>query len=430
MLLFVGAMGKSAQIPLYVWLPDAMAGPTPVSALIHAATMVTAGVYMIARLNVIYVLSPSAMGIVATVGALTALFAATIALVQNDIKKVLAYSTISQLGYMFLGVGVGAFAAGTFHLFTHAFFKALLFLGAGAVIHAMHHAHAADDPQDIRTMGGLWSKTPVTAVTFLVATLAIAGVPGLSGFFSKDEILWKALSSPYGSTFLWAVGSLTAVLTAFYMFRLFFLTFTGSFRGDAAHAAHVHDGGWPVKGVLIALAVPSALAGYIGLPHVFHVPNLFATWLQPVFGYAQVKGSNYAMVAGMRTGELGAMVISIVLAGLGIAAAYVLYVRAPTLPARLAGWMQWPYTVLVRKYYVDELYDWLIVKPLRTFSDLVLFRLIDRRLIDFAVEGSGRLVRGGGALLRLAQSGNIATYLLYMAAGALVVIVALTGGAA
>ena len=276
LLLFLGATGKSAQIPLYVWLPDAMAGPTPVSALIHAATMVTAGVYMIARTNVLYLLSPTAMMVVAFIGALTALFAATIAVRQNDIKKVLAYSTVSQLGFMFIGVGVGAFTAGIFHLVTHAFFKACLFLGSGAVIHAM------SGEQDIRNMGGLWKKIPITAWTFLIATCAIAGFPPLSGFFSKDEILVSALGSPYLPLALdrivYFMGTIAALFTAYYMFRLFFLTFTGEFRGTHEQEHHVHESPWTMTLPLIVLAFLSLVGGAIlGWPH----HHFLATWFEP-----------------------------------------------------------------------------------------------------------------------------------------------------
>src|SRR5438876_2039216 len=268
-LLFIGATGKSAQIPLYVWLPDAMEGPTPVSALIHAATMVTAGVYMVARSNALYVLAPAAMVLVAVIGAATAFWAATIGLVQNDIKRVLAYSTVSQLGYMFLACGVGAFTAGIFHLMTHAFFKALLFLGAGSVIHAL------SGEQDMRKMGGLWKKIPITFVTLLVATLAISGIPGLAGFFSKDEILWKSFSSPYGSTVLWAVGWITAGMTAFYMFRLMFMTFWGKSRVDHAVEHHIHEAPWRMLGPLVVLAALAVARGYVNLPKLLGGSEVF-----------------------------------------------------------------------------------------------------------------------------------------------------------
>src|SRR5436853_653971 len=275
--LFIGACGKSAQLPLYVWLPDAMEGPTPVSALIHAATMVTAGVYMVARSNAIFVLAPTAMKTVAIIGALTAIFAASIALVQNDIKRVLAYSTVSQLGYMFLALGVGAFTAGVFHLMTHAFFKALLFLGSGSVIHAMHHE------QDMRKMGALKNKIPVTFWTMLIGTLAIAGTPGLAGFFSKDEILWKAFSSQQGHILLWLLGALVAGMTAFYMFRLLFMTFFGQSRVDHHTESHIHESPYAMTIPLIILAIGSVISGYIGFPAWLGGSNPFEHFLDPVF---------------------------------------------------------------------------------------------------------------------------------------------------
>ncbi|MCX6830469.1 MAG: NADH-quinone oxidoreductase subunit L, partial [candidate division Zixibacteria bacterium] len=309
LLLFLGAAGKSAQIPLYVWLPDAMEGPTPVSALIHAATMVTAGVYMIARSNILYTLAPVSLSVVAVVGMATALFAATIALAQNDIKRVLAYSTISQLGYMFTACGVAAFSAGIFHLMTHAFFKALLFLGAGSVIHAL------SGQQDMRHMGGLKRHLPATYLTFLIATLAIAGIPGLSGFFSKDEILWKAFSSDYGSPWLWAVGLFTAMLTAFYMFRLVFLTFFGEERLDHHAKAHLHESPKIMTVPLSILAVLSVIGGYIGIPYVLGGSNQFEKFLEPVMREHPAAESAQALSASVHNGntEMILMVVSVAL---------------------------------------------------------------------------------------------------------------------
>jgi NADH-quinone oxidoreductase subunit L len=428
LLLFVGATGKSAQIPLYIWLPDAMAGPTPVSALIHAATMVTAGIYMIVRLASLFTLSPTTMGIIAAIGAATALLAASIAIVQNDIKKVLAYSTVSQLGYMFLAVGVGAFTAGVFHLMTHAFFKALLFLGSGAVIHAMDHAHGADDPQDIRTMGGLWKPLRITAITFLIGTMAIAGIPGLSGFFSKDEVLWKALSSEYGGVGLWLVGVLVAGMTAFYMSRLFIRTFLGAYRGREGTADHLHDSPWQMSTALIVLAVLSVFAGYLGLPHIFHVPNLLEEWLSPVLRYSRpIRGYHHVAMGPVSIGEWAAMGVSVAVASAGIAAAWFLYIKRPELPAVIAARLRPAYLLLAGKWFVDEVYEWLIIRPLHLVSRYVLFGLVDRRLIDFAVEGSGRLARGAGEFLRTAQTGKVGTYLLYLLAGSLALVVLAAG---
>lgn len=429
-LLFVGAMGKSAQIPLYVWLPDAMAGPTPVSALIHAATMVTAGVYMICRLNALYVLAPATMALVAGIGAATALFAAAIAVTQTDIKKVLAYSTVSQLGFMFVGVGVGAFTAGFFHLLTHACFKALLFLGSGSVIHAMDHAQAADDPQDIRSMGGLLRALPLTGWTFAVGTAAIAGVPALSGFFSKDEILWKALASAYGSVGVWLTLTLAAVFTAFYMTRLFVLTFLGEFRGKIEARHRVHESGWRMTVPLVVLAGLSVVAGYIGLPHIFHLPNLLEHWLLPVFRYGHVDTLAYVPLGGgLVLGEGGAMILATLLAFAGMGSAWWLYAKRPELVAR---WAAQPllkplYTLSRRKFFVDEIYEWLLIQPLRALSEVVLYRLVDRRIIDAAVEGSASAVRGVAATLRMLQAGNVTTYIAYVVAAAVVLAVWLAG---
>ncbi|MEE9537754.1 MAG: NADH-quinone oxidoreductase subunit L, partial [candidate division NC10 bacterium] len=340
--LFVGAMGKSAQLPLYVWLPDAMEGPTPVSALIHAATMVTAGVYMVARSSPLYNLAPTTLGLVATVGAVTAVFAATIACVQNDIKRVIAYSTISQLGYMFLGAGVGAYASGIFHLYTHAAFKALLFLGAGAVIHGLHQE------QDIQRMGGLRPYMKVTAYTFLVGALANAGIFPLAGFWSKDEILFAAFSG--GHYVLWVLGLVGAFLTAFYMARLYFLTFEGQFRGDSHRVAHVHDAPPTMAIPLIVLAIGSVVVGFVGIPPE---QGPFHQFLAPVLHHG---GEGHGAVS---TLALPLAMLSLLVAVAGIGVAYLLYLKWRDLPELLAARFRHVYRVLYQKYYVDELY-WVI----------------------------------------------------------------------
>lgn len=378
-MLFVGATGKSAQIPLYVWLPDAMAGPTPVSALIHAATMVTAGVYMVARMNFLYVLAPDALRVIAIVGALTAFFAATIGLVQNDIKKVLAYSTVSQLGYMFIGVGVGAFSAGIFHLMTHAFFKALLFLGAGSVIHAM------SGEQDIRKMGGLAKKLPITSTTFIVATLAITGVPGFAGFFSKDDILYNAYISPYGGKLVWLLGVLGAVLTAFYMTRLVILTFYGTPRMDHHTAEHIHESPKTMTIPLIVLAILSLIGGYIGMPEAFGVHNVFAQFLEPVFA------SNFKLPEGSVSLEWKLMGISVLAALLGIGMGYYFYAINTKLPVQLAERFKTTYTWLLNKYYVDEFYLKYVVGSIMKLKDIL--SKFDLGIIDGAVNGAAKLGR-------------------------------------
>src|SRR5437879_4096123 len=351
LLLFVGAAGKSAQIPLYVWLPDAMEGPTPVSALIHAATMVTAGVYMVVRMNAVYQLAPFALDVVAVIGAVTAVFAASMALVQNDIKKILAYSTISQLGYMFLALGVGAFAAGIFHLMTHAFFKALLFLGAGSVIHAM------SGEQDIQKMGGLWGEIPVTARTFFVATLAIAGIPPLAGFFSKDEILGRAFERHPA---LWIVGFITAGMTAFYMFRLVFLTFFGYSRADNHAQKHIHESPRTMTIPLMILAVLSVVGGWIGWPASLFGSNQFEKFLEPVMSSAGATESAKAVQESSTT-EYFLMLASIAIAVAGIWVAYEFYRTKRFAPELVAGKMKGFYRVLFHTYYVDEIYDALFV---------------------------------------------------------------------
>jgi NADH-quinone oxidoreductase subunit L len=388
-LLFIGATGKSAQIPLYTWLPDAMEGPTPVSALIHAATMVTAGVYMVARSNALFILAPTAMALVAGIGAATAIWAASIGLVQNDIKRVLAYSTISQLGYMFMACGVGAFGAGIFHLMTHAFFKALLFLGAGSVIHAL------SGEQDMRKMGALWSRVPTTAKTMLVATLAISGAPLFSGFFSKDEILWKAFSSPYGSKLLWFVGFATAGLTAFYMFRLFFLTFAGKSRVPHEVEHHIHESPKVMTVPLICLAVGALGAGYIGWPKVLGGSNHFARFLDPVFEnpFAMRGFPSYA------TAEFGLMLLSVGIALVGFLVAYFWYVKNPEAPERAAAKAAPLYQVVLHKYYIDEIYDALFVNPTKQLGNA--FAAFDLGVVDGGVNGVGWTTRMSAEFSRL-----------------------------
>ncbi|HTM32554.1 MAG TPA: NADH-quinone oxidoreductase subunit L [Vicinamibacterales bacterium] len=487
LLLFIGATGKSAQIPLYVWLPDAMEGPTPVSALIHAATMVTAGVYMIGRNAVLFEHAPITLGIVAVIGAATALFAGTIGLVQNDIKRVLAYSTVSQLGYMFLAMGVGAFGAGIFHLYTHAFFKACLFLGSGAVIHALH------GEQDIRNMGGLKKHLPVTYWTFLIASLAIAGVPMLAGFFSKDEILFETYRN--GHQVLWAVGVLTSLLTATYMFRLVFLTFHGEERfhevigapghgahGHAAplhgapvhqpvshghpapahaHGVHLHDAPPAMATALIALAIGSVVAGYIGIPHALGGHNSLGGWLEPAFaanncgapvtsgalaGIALencAPGEQPALASMAQTAtrasdavpavaqpepaaaehatapaaghdesslELTLMLVSSAIAIIGIGIAFFLWIKNRQIPDQMAQSLSGPYHLLLNKYYVDELYDAAIVQPIKTVSTVGLWKGMDVGVVDGAVNGAGYVVGAFAAGLRLLQTGSVKTY--------------------
>jgi NADH-quinone oxidoreductase subunit L len=388
LLLFIGAMGKSAQIPLYVWLPDAMEGPTPVSALIHAATMVTAGVYMVVRMNAVYQLAPFAMDVVAVIGAITAIFAASMALVQNDIKKVLAYSTISQLGYMFLALGVGAFAAGIFHLMTHAFFKALLFLGAGSVIHAM------SGEQDIRKMGGLWEKIPNTAKTFGVATLAIAGIFPFAGFFSKDEILGRAFDRFF---FLWIVGFITAGLTAFYMSRLFFLTFSGYCRADEHTEKHIHESPRAMTVPLMILAGLSLIGGWIGWPSALGGENRFERFLEPILTgvlpeTGAVKIAHHALLK-----ELFLMAASLAIAAAGIWLAYQFYRTKRIAPELVAE--KWPrvYQLLFHKYYVDEIYDAAVVE--RTKDLGTVLGSFDANVIDgVGVNGAGWLARFGSTL--------------------------------
>jgi len=470
--LFLGACGKSAQIPLYVWLPDAMAGPTPVSALIHAATMVTAGVYMVARMNFLFALSPTAMAVVMVVGALTAFMAASIGLVQRDIKKVLAYSTVSQLGYMFVGVGAGAYAAGIFHLFTHAFFKACLFLGAGAIIHALHHE------QDIYKMGGLKVKMPIIRWTFLISCIAIAGLPPFSGFFSKDAILTEALylrpkvekltqyyepalkkqaraqviaqardkkENPSVAladpgrleaaekavhaefvagierTHVWHIvafvlGLLGAAMTAFYMFRLYFLTFHGTYRGDPEVLEHAHDAPWPMATALTILAGLAAVVGFLGLPFAHNHYNWFHHWLDPVLN----RGGEFVglSVELSLLHEVGMMALSVAVAGAGIWWAYKQYKGGPILD--ISAWSDFKknvHAVLMDKYRIDELYDAIIIQPLRAGSR-TLFGVIDRLAIDVAmVRGPGYVLLGLGELGRRLHNGQVQAYLVGVVIG-------------
>ena len=463
LLFFIGATGKSAQIPLYVWLPDAMEGPTPVSALIHAATMVTAGVYMIGRNAVLFEHAPLTMTIVAVIGASTALFAGTIGLVQNDIKRVLAYSTVSQLGYMFLAMGVGAFGAGIFHLYTHAFFKALLFLGSGAVIHALH------GEQDIRNMGGLKKHIPLTYWTFVIGSIAIAGVPGLAGFFSKDEILYETFA--HGHQILWVVGVLTSLLTATYMFRLVHLTFHGeegfgavahdhghadpavaphghpapahvhsTHPSHGTHGTHLHDAPAPMAFALVVLAVGSILAGYIGVPHALGGHNTLGAWLEPAF---QATNCGAPVTTGELAGlavesclpgeEAGAggenarleiilMAVSSLIALAGIGLATFLWLKRRDIPERMAQQYSGVHRLLLNKYYVDEVYDATIVQPIKVVSEEGLWRGFDVKVVDGAVNGAGYLVSGVSIVLRLMQNGSVKTYAAATFTGAVAIL--------
>jgi len=480
--LFLGATGKSAQIPLYVWLPDAMEGPTPVSALIHAATMVTAGVYMVARMSMLYAMSGTALMVVALVGAATAIFAASIGLAQNDIKRVLVYSTVSQLGYMFLACGVGAYAVGIFHLMTHAFFKALMFLGSGSVIHACEHAfhkiHSHEDPQDMRNMGGLMKYMRITGYTFWAGALAIAGVPFFSGFFSKDEILWKAFSTSVGPAnfgiILWGVGAAAALMTAFYMFRLIFMTFHG--ERNLPEGAHPHESPSSMTTALIVLAIAAVLGGYVGLPHLLKgkVPgnDRMYTWLEPVFRPAQViqaQGVHYAGMTDLQLHEpashgeeshaaapagehqpAGAhdeeavaghaaeahaeeghgeakiewalMGISVLIAFIGIFFAWWLYQSNPYLHHTIRKDLGIIHTIIYNKYYVDEIYYYTIVLPGRLFSEFFLWKVFDMYVIDGIVNGVGLLTRGVSSIIRRLQTGDVLNYAMIIVAGVIVIL--------
>jgi NADH-quinone oxidoreductase subunit L len=444
LLMFVGATGKSAQIPLYVWLPDAMAGPTPVSALIHAATMVTAGVYMIGRCNVLFSMAPTTMAVVATVGAITAIYAGTIALTQNDIKKVLAYSTVSQLGYMFIGMGVGAYAAGIFHLMTHAFFKACLFLGSGSVIHGMH------EEQDMRKMGGLRKYMPHTYITFLIATIAIAGVPPLAAFFSKDEILWKAWAN--GFKFQWFLGFAAAGITAFYMFRLVFMTFFGKERFDPAEV-HVHESPKSMYMPLYALAILSIVGGWIGIPAALGGANQFEHWLAPVteayssqesaraaaelvgdggLGLATAWASGGAPSAGeTAAGNAGGghhdpteyilMFLSVANGLLGILVAYFLYILKPEIPKAVAARFKAFYELLLNKYYVDEIYQAVFVDTCLMLATF-FYAIWDVVVIDGIVNGAGFVAKTVGGGLRQVQTGKLQGYALTILFGVVVLV--------
>jgi NADH-quinone oxidoreductase subunit L len=405
LLLFIGAMGKSAQIPLYTWLPDAMAGPTPVSALIHAATMVTAGIYMVVRSNVLFALAPVASDVVAIIGLATAFFAATIGLKQNDIKKVLAYSTVSQLGYMFVALGVGAYDTALFHVVTHAFFKALLFLGAGSVIHAM------SGEQDIRRMGGLKGKLPVTHATFLIGTLAIAGIPPFAGFFSKDEILAATYSS---SLPMFTLLSITSVLTAVYMFRLYWLVFFGEFRGTEHQRTHLHESPVSMTFPLIVLAVLSTLGGFLGMPEIFHAPHLFSEFLAPVIWKANAHHASHTFEYIL----IGSSVAILVLI-------YILtkntYVKNQTLPEEDDAIPAGMPRILTNKYYVDELYHAVITKPLDAISAFA-YKFIEGGLIDGLVNGTGKALNGFSGLLRYSQTGNIGGYIFSMVIGIILIL--------
>jgi len=434
LLMLVGACGKSAQIPLYVWLPDAMEGPTPVSALIHAATMVTAGVYMVCRSNAIYGRAPIALLAVAIIGTLTSFFAATIGITQTDIKRVLAYSTISQLGYMFMAAGVAAYSAAIFHLMTHAFFKALLFLGAGSVIHGI------GGEQDMRKMGGLKKYMPWTFWVMLVATLAISGIPPLAGFWSKDEILWQAFSSPHGSKIFWALGVITAFMTSFYMFRLLFLTFTGEYRGGAEdandphghgnHGHHApHESPWMMLAPLVLLAVLSIVGGFVGIGNRFE--RFFDPVVQKVTVEQNVAQNGEAAAnpvsEGEKTGESGGteialMSVSVLVAFAGLGLAWFMYVKRPELPDKVATSLGGLYKLVLNKYWIDELYGALITRPLVGFSRAVLWKTIDQKLIDGTVNEGAVAARDVSQVVRQQQSGLVRSYAGWIAAGAAVVV--------
>jgi len=400
LLLFVGATGKSAQIPLYTWLPDAMAGPTPVSALIHAATMVTAGIYMIARSNILYTLAPVSQTVVAVTGLATAILAATIALKQNDIKKVLAYSTVSQLGYMFLGLGVGAYTGAVFHVMTHAFFKALLFLGAGSVIHAIHNE------QDIRKMGGLRKYLPITHITFLLGCLAIAGIPPFSGFFSKDEILAAAYEK---SPVYYIIGVFGAMLTAFYMFRLYATTFLGKFRGTPEQEHHLHESPAAITFPLIVLAILAVVAGFLGIPPVMSANSHWLEhFLAPVFAESTKLTAVQSTPAST---EWLLMIISVVLALGALLYAWNRFSKKPDL-SEPTGFGK----LLENKWYVDEIYDAIIVKPINAFAKF-LNNVVEKSVIDWMVNGVGRMVQYGSRQIRLLQSGQVGSYVLMMVVG-------------
>lgn len=432
LLLVVGATGKSAQIPLYVWLPDAMEGPTPVSALIHAATMVTAGIYMVARAHTLFDRSPYALGVVAIIGAATAIFAACIGMVQHDIKRVLAYSTVSQLGYMFLACGVGAYTAGIFHLLTHAFFKALLFLAAGSVIHAL------SGEQDMRNMGGLRKRIPVTFWTMTMGVVAIAGIPPLAGFFSKDEILFRAFVSPNPiGKLLWLVGLVTAGMTSFYMFRLWFKTFFGEERFDEHQAEqHAHDSGQAHHGhgvhesplimtlPLMILALLSIIGGWVGVPEALGGHDEIGAFLDPVFSVGSIQVTEVVS----HSTELGLAAVSVLVALLGFFIAYVLYYKKPGTAASYARQFPALYRLVENKFYIDEIYQAIIVTPLLIFARIVLGLIVDGGVVNGSGATAGASARGLGSLARRIQSGNIRSYAGWLALGAAAVIAVMIFG--
>jgi NADH-quinone oxidoreductase subunit L len=405
-LLFVGAVGKSAQIPLFTWLPDAMAGPTPVSALIHAATMVTAGVYMVARSNALFSMSQITMNIIAVIGLATAVFAALIALSQTDIKKVLAYSTVSQLGYMFLGLGVGAYTGAFFHVLTHAFFKALLFLGAGSVIHAM------SDEQDMRMMGGLKSKLPITFWTMLIGTIAISGIPPFAGFFSKDEILAGAFAH---STTMWVIGVITAMFTSFYMFRMLYLTFYGKFRGTSEQEHHLHESPSTMTIPLIVLAVLSVVGGFIGIPGHHWLEH----FLEPVFAPSVSILHHTELAASTEYALMGASVAGALAA---LAYAYVKYVKNNHVPVADGEERPGPVSLSYHKFYIDEIYDFLIRKPLDALS-VFFYKVVDLLVIDGFINGLGKLSVKSSKGVRLLQTGNVGFYIFMMVAGIIAILI-------
>ena len=416
LLLFLGAAGKSAQIPLYVWLPDAMAGPTPVSALIHAATMVTAGVYMIARMDVLFAESPTAMIVVSMVGGITAVMAGTIAMTQFDIKKVLAYSTVSQLGYMFVAVGLGATSVAIFHLVTHAFFKACLFLGSGSVIHGM------GGEQDMRKMGGLKKRMPVTCWAMTVSAIAMAGIPPLAGFFSKDEILWTAISTDFGhGWFLWLMGIFAAFCTAIYMGRLILMTFTGSCRADEHTKEHLHESPRSMTSVLVILAVGAALVGFLNVPHFLGGHGAFAEFVNQSIGVElDASGGHDKMAV-----EAALAVLSVMVALAGLAMAWRFYVKDPELPATYAERYPEAYELIRDRYRVDELYGRVVVRPLERLAEHSFFRMIDRSLIDDTLNRLARGIRYLGARVSSSQSGAVRTYIAVMIGGLLLIMLSL-----
>lgn len=414
-LLFIGAIGKSAQIPLFTWLPDAMAGPTPVSALIHAATMVTAGIYLVVRSNVLYTISPVTQSIILAIGLFTAIFAATIGLKQNDIKKVLAYSTVSQLGYMFFALGLGAYTAAFFHLFTHAFFKALLFLGSGSVIHAM------GGEQDIRKMGGLKAKLPVTYWTFLIGTVAIAGIPPLAGFFSKDQILASAFAH---NPVLWIAGVAGALLTAFYMFRLFYLTFHGTFRGSAEQKAHLHESPISMTFPLVFLAVCSVVVGFINVPEaILHGGNRLDAFFEPLLSrsntIAAVNGLSHEHLS--HTLEYILMAVSVIVVLLVIFYARLRYAQNEHVPSDDLSESSFFTRLIANKYYVDEIYEAIIGKPINRMSGLI-HKYVDQGIVDALVNKTGTISIMGGRVLRFVQTGNVGFYLFMMIIGIIAIL--------